>query len=84
MLSADSTLNILLLYIIYNAQDKVEAVKKHGLEMLIDDAVTNCKNVSEAGIKTYMMDSIENQGYNLPNVERLYSWIHAGQELNKM
>ncbi len=69
--------------IIFDAQDKVEAVKNNNIEILIDDAVPNCKSVSEAGIKTYIMNSIENQGYEIPNVMRLYSWLHAEQELEK-
>ena len=69
--------------IIYEAQDKVEAVKNNNIDIFIDDAVPNCEKVSEAGIKTYIMDSIENQGYEIPNVIRLYSWIHAEQEILK-
>ena len=70
--------------IIYNAQDKVDAVKLNKIEVFIDDAIINCKHVSEAGVKTYMIDSIENQGCNLPNVTRIYSWVHAEQEINKL
>lgn len=70
-------------YLILNAKDKVAAIKENNIDMLIDDAVSNCIKVSEAGIKTYMMDSIENVGYNIPNVKRLYSWIHAEQEIIK-
>lgn len=70
-------------YLIFNARDKVVAIKENNIDMLIDDAVSNCIKVSEAGIKTYMMDSIENRGYNIPNVKRLYSWIHAEQEIKK-
>lgn len=71
--------------IIFNASDKVEAVKNNNIEVFIDDAVPNCINVSEIGVKTYIMDSMENQGYGeIPNVKRLYSWIHAEQEIKKI
>ena len=38
--------------IIYEAQDKVKAVKNNNIDIFIDDAVPNCEKVSEAGIKT--------------------------------
>lgn len=70
--------------LIFDAQDKLKKIKEKNIEILIDDAVTNCTQVSEAGIKTYIMDSMQNHGQEIENVQRLYSWIHAEQEINKL
>lgn len=67
--------------LIFNARDKVKAAKDNNIELLIDDAETNCRKVSEAGICTYIMDSMENQNCQIENVKRLYSWIHVEQEI---
>ena len=69
--------------IIFNAQDKQKVVKEKNIEIFIDDAIPNCKAVSEVGVKTYLMNSMENQGYEIPNVKRVYSWIHTEQEIQK-
>lgn len=67
--------------ILFDAKDKVSILKENNIEILIDDAETNCRKVSQEGICTYIMDSMENQNCQIENVKRLYSWIHAEQEI---
>lgn len=67
--------------ILFDAKDKASILKENNIEILIDDAETNCRKVSQEGICTYIMDSMENQNCQIENVKRLYSWIHAEQEI---
>ncbi len=69
--------------IIFNAEDKVNALKNNNIDLFIDDKAENCKLSSEAGIKTYIMNSVENQEYIIPDVKRVYTWVHVEQEIEK-
>lgn len=69
--------------IIFNAKDKASILKENNVKILVDDAETNCRRVAQEGICTYIMDSMENHNCKIENVKRLYSWIHAEQEIAK-
>lgn len=66
--------------LIFNAQDKVSVAKKYNIDLFIDDSYSNCKALSENGIKTFIMDSKVNSRFNIEEVTRVYSWPHAYQE----
>ena len=57
--------------ILFDAKDKASILKENNIEILIDDAETNCRKVSQEGICTYIMDSMENQNCQIENVKRL-------------
>ena len=70
--------------LIFDAQDKVSIAKNLGLDLFIDDSYTNCKAISESGIKTLIMDSVVNSKFDIDNVTRVFSWPHIYQEYEKI
>lgn len=70
--------------LIFDAQDKVKIAKELKLDLFIDDSYSNCKTLSENGIRTFIMDSKVNSRFDLENVTRVYSWPHAYQEYEKI
>lgn len=70
--------------LILNAQDKVKFAKDNQVDVFIDDSIKNCKAMSEANIKTYMMDTIINLNDKNDKVKRVYSWPHLYQEIMKL
>jgi 5'(3')-deoxyribonucleotidase len=46
-------------------QSKVDALKKHKAEIFVDDRYHNFREVTDAGIFTYLMDASHNQHYNV-------------------
>ena len=69
---------------IMNAQDKVIVAKQNNIDIFIDDAIKNCENMAEAGIKTFIMDSIINLNYQNDKLTRIYSWPHLYQEISNL
>ena len=70
--------------LIFDAQDKVSIAKNLGLDLFIDDSYTNCKAISESGIKTLIMNSVVNSKFDIDNVTRVFSWPHIYQEYEKI
>ncbi len=52
-------------------RSKVEALKKHNVEIFVDDRYHNFREVTDAGIFTYLMDASHNQHHNVGH-RRLY------------
>lgn len=69
--------------LILNAQDKVKFAKENQVDIFIDDSIKNCKEMADAKIKTYMMDTIINLNDKNDKVQRVYSWPHLYHEINK-
>lgn len=70
--------------LIINAQDKVAVVKDKEVNLFIDDSIKNCADIAQAGIKTFMMDSIVNLNYKNDRLTRVYSWPHLYQEISNL
>lgn len=70
--------------LILNAGTKLELCKKHNIDIFIDDSFQNCKELTENGIRTFIMDSKTNGKYNDKNITRVYSWPHISQEISKI
>ena len=70
--------------LIINAKDKVQFVKENNIEAFIDDSRSNCEKISEANVKTYIMDSIVNTNYKNEKITRIYSWPHFYSEIKKL
>jgi uncharacterized HAD superfamily protein len=69
--------------LIINAENKLVAAQNENVDVFIDDSFSNCKMVSSAGIKTYLMDSRTNKGLKDDNIERIYSWPHLYMKLKE-
>lgn len=70
--------------LILNAQNKSEIAKKYNIEIFVDDSIKNCEEISELNIKTFIFDSIINKEYKNEKIDRVYSWPHLYQEINKI
>ena len=70
--------------LILNAGTKLESCKKYNIDLFIDDSFKNCKELTENGIRTFIMDSQTNQKYNDEKITRVYSWPHICQEVSKI
>lgn len=69
--------------LIINAENKVIAAKSENVDVFIDDSFSNCKAVTDAGIKSYLMDSRTNKGLKEERIERVYSWPHLYMKLKR-
>ena len=69
--------------LIINASTKVEAVLKNSIDIFVDDSYKNCKEVSDAGIKSLIMDTKCNRGIKDEKIERVYSWPHIKQIIDR-
>ena len=67
--------------LILNSQDKVTVAKKKQIDIFIDDSIKHCTEMTNAGIKTYIMDSILNKDFNNEQIERVYSWTSLYQKI---
>ncbi len=61
---------------IMNAQDKLQVAQKENVDLFIDDSIDHCKRMQEGNIKSLLFTSIMNQGVDVQNLERVYSWPH--------
>lgn len=59
---------------IINAQDKLKAAQDNNIELFIDDSIDHCKRMQGGKIRTFLFTSIMNQGIEIPELERVYSW----------
>ena len=73
-----------ILAVIIHAKNKLIAAKSEKLDVFIDDSFQNCKMVSSAGIKTFIMDTRVNKGLKDDKIERIYSWPHLYMKLKKL
>lgn len=69
--------------LVINAQNKLIAAKQENVDVFIDDSFSNCQMVSNAGIKTYLMDTRINKGLVDEKIERIFSWPHLYMKLNE-
>lgn len=63
-------------------KDKREISKQCKIDIFIDDNYRICKQISEIGIKTYMMNSRINQKMKEESWKRIYSWKEFEKEIN--
>lgn len=52
-------------YSVGNGKSKVDVAKESGIDIFVDDRYENFKELNEAGICTFLMDSPHNQRYNV-------------------
>lgn len=69
--------------LIVDAQDKAKIAKKLSLDAFLDDSYSNCEQVSNLEIKTYLMDSRVNRDIQTNQIKRIYSWPHFYQKIKE-
>lgn len=62
-------------------QDKYDACKKLGVELMIDDRPEIVKFLAERGISVLMMDAPYNQNVQHKNVTRVYNWLDVYEKI---
>lgn len=63
--------------------DKRNIVKENNIELFIDDSYTTCKEISNLGIRTMMMDSRINKEFKDETIERVFSWREIENNLGR-
>ena len=67
-----------------NIDNKAKMAKENDLDIFIDDSFKNCKELLDIGIKTYIFDTRINESLEYEKLERVYSWPHLYQEIEKI
>lgn len=66
------------------ALSKGEFAKELGIQVFIEDSLTNAKNIASYGIPVLLLDRTWNQGELPPLVTRAFSWEEAVSFIQKM
>ena len=61
--------------------DKKRIIQKNKIDVFIDDNFKNCKEASNLGVRTLLMDSRINKNLNYENIKRVFSWNEIEKEL---
>lgn len=70
--------------LILNVQDKGSKAKELNLDLFIDDSIDHCKSLQKNEVKPLLMTSIMNQAVNIPEIERVYSWLQIYNKINTL
>ncbi|MGN1270143.1 MAG: HAD hydrolase-like protein [Clostridia bacterium] len=70
--------------LIINAQDKSIIAQENNIDLFIDDSIEHCRKMLEKNIKTLLYTSICNQGVDVPELERVYSWVQIYDKYKKI
>ncbi len=65
--------------VIINPKTKREAAIENNIDIFIDDSYSNCKDVLNAGIESWIMNTRCNRTIKDENITRVYSWPHIKQ-----
>ena len=78
-----NTINSLLKYnkIITGAGKKAELCVENNIDLLIDDSIKHCTNLSNIGIDTLLFNSINNKDIET-NLKRVYNWNEVYDYVN--
>jgi len=69
--------------LVLDADDKKQVAIDKKIDVFIDDSFKNCAAVSEAGVKTFIIETRVNQGLENDNVTRVYSWPQFYSKIKK-
>lgn len=61
--------------LLINVQNKGKTAKELQLDLLIDDSIEHCQNAIKEGTKALLVTSCMNEGIDVPELERVFSWI---------
>ena len=64
-------------------QDKREIVAENNINIFIDDNYKTCKQISEIGVRTLIMNSRLNKDIQDDNLERVFSWEDIEQKIKE-
>lgn len=64
--------------------DKRNIVKENNIELFIDDSFKTCKQISEIGVRTFIMDSRINKEMKDDKLERVFSWKEIANKIKEV
>ena len=64
-------------------QDKREIVTENNIDIFIDDNYKTCKQISELGVRTFIMNSRLNKDIQDDEIERVFSWEDIEQKIKE-
>lgn len=64
--------------------DKRDIAKENNIELFIDDSFKTCKQISEIGVKTFIMDSRINKEMKDDKLERVFSWKEIAEKIKEV
>ena len=64
--------------------DKRNIVKENNIELFIDDSFKTCKQISEIGVRTFIMDSRINKEMKDDKLERVFSWKEIAEKIKEV
>lgn len=64
--------------------DKRNIVKENNIELFIDDNFKTCKQISEIGVRTFIMDSRINKEMKDDKLERVFSWKEIANKIKEV
>lgn len=65
-------------------EDKRQIAKENNIDIFIDDNIKTCKQLHEAGIKTYIMDSRINHSMDAGDIERVFTWKEIAKKISEL
>ena len=65
-------------------EDKRNIAKENEIDLFIDDNFKTCKQISEIGIKTLLMNSRINKDMKTDNLERVFSWKEIAEKIKEV
>ena len=68
--------------LIINASDKKIHCLENHIDVFIEDSFETCQELSQEGIKTYLMTTKMNQNIEDAKVERVYNWEEVYQKIS--
>lgn len=69
---------------VLNAKNKLIAAQNEKIDLFIDDSIQHCRKVKEGNIKALLYTTNANQGVEVPELERVYSWIQIYEIYKQM
>lgn len=64
--------------------DKRDIVKENNIELFIDDSFKTCKQISEIGVRTFIMNSRINNEMKDDKLERVFSWKEIAEKIKEV
>lgn len=63
--------------------NKTQIVNENNVELFIDDSIKTCKQISEMGVKTFIMNSRINKDMQDEELERVFSWKEIKEKIRE-
>ena len=60
--------------LVMNSQNKLIIAQEKKIDLFIDHRIAHCRKMQEGQIKTFLYTTTCNQGCEVPDLERVYSW----------